>query len=208
MPISIVLADDHGLIRAGLRALLSSEPDMLVIGEAQDGDGALELVEQLQPDLLLADISMPGPTGIEIATQLARFGCATRVLVVSVYEDAALVARAMAAGAKGYLAKRGIERELISAVRAVSAGDSYVPSEMRGVASGETVRALVTPDCLNKDERRLLGMVAHGYSQQQMARELGVNVAAVERQRNALNQKLGLCSRVDQVRYAHEYGLL
>jgi two-component system, NarL family, response regulator NreC len=208
MSITIVVADDHGLIRAGLRALLSGEPDMRVIGEAPDGCEALKLVEQLQPDLLLADICMPGPSGIEIAAELARRGCATRVLVVSVYEDATLVARALAAGARGYLAKRGIEAELLSAVRTVNSGGTYIHSEVRGIAPAEAARALVTPDLLSEDELTLVCLVAHGYSQQQIARELHMSAAALEGRRSELTQKLGLISRVDLVRYAREYRLM
>jgi DNA-binding NarL/FixJ family response regulator len=181
---------------------------MLVIGEAQDGYQALELVEQLQPDLLLADISMPGPTGIEIAARFCRMGCPTRVLVVSVYEDATLVAQAMAAGARGYLAKRSVENELVGAVRAVSCGGTYVHSEMRGVTTGERRVALVTPRCLSESEGRLLRLLAHGYSEQQIAGQLGLSPAAVGEQRSELSQKLGLRSQVDLVRYAHEYGRL
>jgi DNA-binding NarL/FixJ family response regulator len=206
--IRIVLADDHAVVRAGLRALLSTEPDLQVTGEAADGQPALRLVEELRPDVLLSDISMPGPTGIEIAATLHKQGSQTCVLVVSMYDDPALAAEAIAAGAKGYLTTLAIEQELITAIRRVHAGQTYIQSDLRSGTAAEARRALPTPDRLTQDERMLVQLLAHGYSRHQIAERLDLSPAALEQRRMELTQKLGLCSRVELVRYAHEYQLL
>jgi two-component system, NarL family, response regulator NreC len=205
--ISIILVDDHSVIRAGLRSLLNVEPDLQVVGEAGDGHTALRLVEQLRPDVLLADISMPGPTGIEIAAALQKQASQTLVLIVSMYDDPALAAEAIAAGAKGYLTKRAIEQELIKAIRRICAGQTYIQSDVQG-GTVEAPRNLPPPDDLSQDERRLVSLLAHGYSRHQIAEQLGLSPAELEQRRTELAQKLGLCSRVELLRYAHEYQLL
>ncbi len=129
MPITIVIADDHGLVRAGLRNLLNAEAGFHVIGEAADGDSALGLAGKLQPDILLADLSMPGADGIEIARALRAQASATRVMLVTMHEDDGLVREASAAGARGYISKRAAEAELIRAVRVVASGGEWLPCQ-------------------------------------------------------------------------------
>lgn len=127
MPIAIILADDHGLLRAGLRNLLNAEADFRVVGEAADGDIALRLALEGEPDVLLADLCMPGASGIEIARALHAQASTTRVLIVSMHEDSGLVREAAGAGAAGYVSKRAAETELIQAVRVVAAGGTWWP---------------------------------------------------------------------------------
>ena len=131
MSISVLIVDDHTVLLAGLRALLSAEPDLQVIGQASNGTEALRLANQLQPDVVLGDINMPGASGIEVAQQLRGQLPRTRVLILTMYEDANLIEQAMRAGARGYIAKRAVESVLIDGVRAVARGDIYVQSGLR-----------------------------------------------------------------------------
>jgi DNA-binding NarL/FixJ family response regulator len=124
--IRVLIADDHRLLRAGLRSLLAAEPDMQVVGEAADGTDALQLALELRPDVLLADISMPGPDGIELARWISRELPTTRVLMVSMHEDVRLVQDALAAGAAGYVSKRAAEADLVTAIRTVASGEVYL----------------------------------------------------------------------------------
>ncbi len=126
MSFRILIADDHDVLRAGLHALLSIEPDLEVVGEAADGREALHLARELNPDIVLLDLVMPGLGGIEVTRQLKKLLPDTRVLILTVHEDASLASEAMQAGAAGYLIKRAVESELINAIRAVCRGDLYV----------------------------------------------------------------------------------
>jgi two-component system response regulator NreC len=126
MAFRILIADDHGVLRAGLRALLSVEPDLEVVGEAADGREALRLAHELNPDLVLLDLVMAGLGGIEVTRQLKKLLPDTRVLILTVYEDATLASEALQAGAAGYLIKRAVESELINAIHAVCRGDLYL----------------------------------------------------------------------------------
>ncbi len=126
MAFRILIVDDHGVLRAGLHALLSVEPDLEVVGEAADGREALRLARELKPDLVLLDLVMAGLGGIEVTRQLKKLLPDTRVLILTVYEDASLASEALQAGAAGYLIKRAVESELINAIRAVCRGDLYL----------------------------------------------------------------------------------
>lgn len=126
MPIRILIADDHEVMRAGLRAMLEDEPDHEVVGEAASGEEALRLANLHQPDILLCDIGMPGMDGIEVTRQLKQQNTHTQVLILSVYEDGSLLREAIKAGASGYIIKRAVEDELLAAIRAVSRGDMYI----------------------------------------------------------------------------------
>ncbi len=130
MAVSIVLADDHAVLRGSLRYILTCEGDLQVVGEAEDGQGALALAEQLQPDILLADINMPGPDGIEVTRILRQKLPSVRVLVLTMYDDRATLREVMAAGAGGYVPKRMAVEELVKAVRTVAAGESYWPAHL------------------------------------------------------------------------------
>jgi two-component system response regulator NreC len=126
MSFRILIADDHGMLRAGLRALLGIEPDLEVVGEAADGRETLRLARELNPDIVLLDLVMPGLGGIEVTRQLKKLLPDTRILILTVHEDASLAREAMQAGAEGYLIKRAVESELIDAIHAVCRGDLYL----------------------------------------------------------------------------------
>lgn len=125
-PLRVLLADDHALVRSGLRLILELQPDIVVVGEAEDGAQALALAAELQPDLLLTDITMPPPDGIEVARRIAAELPGIKTVVVSMHEDSQIMREAMAAGASGYLIKRSIPSELTDAIRVVAAGGQYV----------------------------------------------------------------------------------
>lgn len=207
MTTNIVIADDHGLVRAGLRMLLNGEPDFCVVGEAEDGQSALRIVGELEPDVLIADVSMPPPTGIELAALLRSRESATRVLIVTMHEDHALAMEAKQAGAAGYLTKRSLEAELSAAVRAVAPGGSYWQLDAEsGQARGHEEHA--APEILGDADRRLLRLVVNGYTDRQIAEELGQSREAVEKARLALMGRLGLHSRASLLRFAQDHGLV
>ena len=212
MPIRILIADDHGVLRAGLRALLNAEPDLEVVGEAADGHEALRLTKALHPDILLLDISMPGPGGIEVTQRVKQTLPGTRILILTVHEDEGLLREAIRAGAAGYIVKRAVESELINAIHAVWRGDLYVhPAMTRALLKdlqppSSPERTPVEP--LTPRETEVLRLIAQGYTNRQIAEKLTISVRTVETHRANITGKLGLRSRVELVRYAREHGLL
>ncbi|MFQ5340878.1 MAG: response regulator [Anaerolineae bacterium] len=212
MPIRILIADDHGVLRAGLRALLNAEPDVEVVGEAADGHEVLRLARALNPDVVLLDISMPGPGGIEVTRQVKQALPDTRVLILTVHEDESLLREAIQAGAAGYIIKRAVESELINAIHAVWRGDVYIhPAMTRALLQDvapphATDETLVEP--LTRRETEVLQLIAQGYTNRQVAETLTISVRTVETHRANLMDKLGLRSRVELVRYAREHNLL
>jgi DNA-binding NarL/FixJ family response regulator len=210
MPISVVIADDHGVLRGGLRALLKAESDLEVIGEAADGYVALTLVSALHPDVLLADISMPGPSGIDIAAKLHKDASPTRVLILTMHEDGSLLNEAMRAGAAGYIVKRAVEADLINAIRIVAAGGEFVqpnPSlAMTLPSSSSTTGGDGSP--MTDLEQVALRLIAQGHTTRQIADHLCVDTATVDGLRASLLRKLGLRGRIDLTRYAREHGLI
>ena len=218
MNISILIADDHGVLLAGLRALLSAEPDMQVVGQASNGVEALRLAAQLQPDVVLADINMPGASGIEIARQLSGRAPRMRVLILTMYEDPNLIAQAMRAGARGYIAKRAVERELIDGVRAVARGEIYIQSQLResaleGAHPGHQAAKIGSGAQgnlgeLSDQERELLALMVTCATSHEAAEALGLDRAELEKLRNSLGDKLDLHSRVEWARFAREHGLI
>ena len=210
--IQILIADDHGVLRAGLRALLNAEPDLEVIGEAADGDETLRAAWELQPHVVILDLSMPGPGGIEVIRQLKHVLPETRVLVLTVHEDDSLLREAIRAGAAGYVTKRAVESELINAIRAVWRGDIYVhPAMTRALLSGlqpSENEEQAPAEVLTPRETEVLRLIALGYTNRQIAEALSISIRTVETHRSNIMGKLGLRSRVDLVRYARDHGLL
>jgi two-component system response regulator NreC len=212
MPIKILLADDHGILRAGLRNLLNQAPDMLVVGEAPDGHRALQMAEQLQPDLILMDVSMPGMGGIEALQCLNKRMPATKVLILTIHEDEGLLREAIRAGASGYVVKRAAESELINAINTVMNGDIYIhPTMTRAL-----IKDLVPPPAskrmnemtLTHRELEILALIARGYTSAQIAERLSLSPRTVEGHRANLMGKLDLHSRVELVEFAEQHGLL
>jgi two-component system response regulator NreC len=216
MSIRILIVDDHGVLRAGLRALLSAESDFEVVDDAANGTDALRLATELVPDVVLLDMSMPGPNGIEVTRQLKKMLPETRVLILTVHEDETMLQEAIRAGASGYILKRAVESELIDAIQAVWRGDLYVhPAMTRALL--KAISPVMQPpqgsqegpiEALTPREAEVLRLIAQGYTNRQMADHLSISVRTVESHRANLMGKLGLRSRVDLVRYAKENNLI
>lgn len=212
MTIRILIADDHGLIRDGLRSLLSSEPGMEVVGEATDGYEALSLSKELGPDVVLMDISMPSMGGIETTRRLRESLPETRVLILTVHEDHSLLQEALRAGASGFIIKRAVRLELVTAIQAIQRGEIYIhPAMMHGLVRDLTP---ISPtktagvEALTPREVDVLRLLAGGLTNRQIAERLGISRRTVEGYRASLMSKLDLHSRMDLMNYAEEHGLL
>jgi two-component system response regulator NreC len=209
-PIRILIADDHAVLRSGLRMLIDAQADMEVVGEAGDGEEAARRARDLRPDVALMDLSMPGPGSGEAIRQVLKASSTTRVLVLTMHDDPAYVAAAMAAGAVGYVVKKAADSELLIAIRAVFGGRTFVdvtkPLVRGTIASGSgTVRPLKR---LSRREREVLRLLAQGHSNQQAADSIRVSVKTVETYRTRLREKLGLKGRPELYRFAVESGIL
>lgn len=214
MPIRILLADDHNVMRAGLRSLLNAESDFVVVGEVSDGSRVLELASTLNPDLVLMDLSMPNQGGIETTRRLKEVLPNIRVLILTVHEDETLLRSAIQAGASGYVIKRAVEDELIAAIRAISQGDMYIhPAMTRALlkdltpASSPERKTQLEPT-LTKREIEILHLIARGHTNSQIAQILSLSPRTVEGHRANLMGKLNLHSRVELVEFAEQHGLL
>lgn len=215
MKIRVLLADDHAVLRAGLRMLINAQPDMEVAGEASSGEEALRLARELTPDLVLMDISMPGAGGIEATAQIRRDCPKVRVLALTMHDDPAYLRSVLAAGGSGYVLKRAADTELLSAIRITHRGETYLAPSLAGAVVQEVLgrkakkgEGDVPGDTLSEREREVLRLVAQGHTNQQVADRLALSVKTVETYRARLMEKLGLKSRADLVRYALSTGLL
>jgi two-component system response regulator NreC len=211
MSLRILLADDHGVLRAGLRALLNAEEDLEVIGEAADGAQVLRLARQLKPDLVLMDISMPGTDGLEATRQLQAELPEVRVLLLTVHEDDGLLQEAIRSGASGYILKRAAESELINAIHVVDRGDIYVHPSMTRALFEEQHKNMpinAVEATLTLREIEVLKLIAQGHTNRQVGEILHLSMRTVESHRANLMAKLNLTSRVELVRYALKHGLL
>lgn len=213
MPIRILLADDHAVLRAGLRALLETDEEFHVVAEAGDGDQTLRLVAKLEPDVVLFDLEMPGPGGIETTRRIVESAPKSRVLVLTAYEEDALVREAMAAGASGFIVKRAVESELLNAIRAVHRGQVYVHPFVLGALLKPPPPKVAPPkvrdhDGLTSREVEVLRFIAKGYTNRQVADALKLSIRTVESHRANLMGKLGMETRVQLVNYATEHKLL
>jgi len=211
MSIRILIADDHGVMRAGLRAVLEDELDLQIVGEATNGEEALHLASQLQPDIILLDIGMPGIDGIEVTRRLRRLSPQTQALILTVYEDERLLSEAIQAGASGYVIKRALEEELLSAIRAVSRGDMYIhPAITRLLVKGInpiTESKKNSLGSLTPREQEVMGYIVRGYTNRQIAESMYISVRTVEGHRASLFSKLGIKTRVELVELAERYNL-
>lgn len=212
-PIRILLVEDHAVVRAGLRMLLAADPDMVIVGEAENGLQGVTLAEELRPDIVLMDISMPDMNGIEATRRIKKSCPDAAVLALTMHEDDQYFFAMLAAGASGYVPKRAAPNDLIAAIRAVHSGGVFLfPSVARLLVadylskreSGMT-REL---DALTEREREVLTLIAEGKTNQEIADALVISVKTVNRHRENIMAKLNLHSRVELVRYAIEKGLI
>ncbi len=212
MTISILVVDDHAVVRAGLRALFQSDPSLRIAGEAAGGLEAISLVEKLRPDVLVLDLSMPDMDGILVTKELHEKYPDIRILILTVHEDEALLREAMKSGASGYILKYAAEKELIEAINRIISGEMYVDPKMLPSLFTEEQNPTRSPDDLVEPltprEIGVLKLIVEGYTNRQMGIELGISVRTVEGHRANLYGKLGLRSRVELVRYAKRHGLI
>ena len=204
----VLLADDHALVRAGMRALLAELPGIEVVAETGDGRETLRLVRERKPDIALLDISMPELNGLEVVGRIARDHPNTRAIILSMHGDDESVRRALVAGAAGYLLKNSDRRELELALRAVARGDTWLsPSLTKRVVA--TYMQGASPDAvLTPRQREVLQLVAEGHSNKEIASRLNVALKTVETHRTELMDRLGIHGVASLVRYAIQVGLV
>ena len=212
--IRIVLADDHKLMRSGLRVLLEQQPDLTVMGEASDGREAVALVASQRPDVLVMDIGMPSLNGIEAAAQITQSNPEAAIVMLSMHSDESYVLRALKAGAKGYLLKDSAEADLIRAVRAVAEGKSFFSPAVSRVLLDDYVRKLNRSgtedpyELLTPREREVLQLVAEGKSNKEVAQLLNLSVYTVETHRSNIMEKLNLHGVPELILYAVRKGII
>jgi DNA-binding NarL/FixJ family response regulator len=209
-----LLADDHGIVRRGLKSLLESQPGLEVVGEAADGLEALRLCSELSPDLLIVDISMPLMNGIEVASRAQKVEPAPAVIILSMHADESYIMRALGAGARGYLVKDATDEDLLPAVRAVAAGKPFFSPTVAAVLMEDYVRQLRARglsdsyELLTDREREVLQLLAEGRSNKEVASLLDVGLSTVETHRANLMQKLNLHNTAEIVLYAVRKGII
>ncbi|GJM42143.1 MAG: DNA-binding response regulator [Ardenticatenaceae bacterium] len=212
--IKLILADDHAVVRSGLRMLLDAQPDMEIVGEAESGAEALLLVKSLQPDIILMDIQMPGMNGIEATRQIKEIGGDTAVLALTMHEDDQYFFEMLQAGASGYLPKRVAPDELVRAIRTVSRGEVFLHPSLAtrlvqsylGGDAGDSAITLVSD--LTPREQEVLILIAEGLTNPEIAEKLVISVKTVDRHRENLMRKLNLHNRIELVKYALRHGLI
>jgi DNA-binding NarL/FixJ family response regulator len=210
----VVIAEDHTILREGLRALLSAESDLEVVGEADDGRQAIRRVEELGPDLILTDLSMPKMNGVEAIREIKKHAPETKVLALTVHKAEEFILEVLQAGADGYILKDASSEELIMAIKSVLGGKRYLsPSVSQMVIEGylegrKSFRSSSPWDTLTKREREILKLIAEGHKNKEIADYLYISVKTVEKHRANLMKKLGLHSAAALTAYAMERGLI
>jgi DNA-binding NarL/FixJ family response regulator len=213
MPTTIVLADDHPIVRRGLRAVLEHEPDFSIVGTASDGMEALRLTERLRPDVLILDLMMPGLSGLEVMRILRERSLRSRIVVLSMHSTRAFIAQALQNGAIGYVLKDSAEEDLSRAVRQAAAGRPFLSPPVTETA----IRAYIElsksssfdpHDTLTPRQREVLQLTAEGKTNGEMAARLNISQRTVENHRAILMQKLGLRNQTDLIRHAIRHGMI
>jgi two-component system response regulator NreC len=212
-PISVVLADDHAMFRAGLSALIGLEDDIEVVGEASNGDEAVDQARRLKPDVVVMDISMPGSGGLEATRRIAALGLDSRVLVLTVHAEEEYLVPVVQAGASGYLTKTSADRELIDALRTVARGQVYLPPRATTLLLREYKKMVHDDDArdlqmLSTREQEVLALTAEGYSSREIGQKLFISPKTVDTYRSRITSKLGLDHRSELVRFSLRTGLL
>ena len=205
--IRVLLVDDHAILREGLRARLELEPDLQVVGEAEDGRAAVEQARQLHPDVVVMDISMPLLNGIEATRQIKCLPDKIEVLVLSMHDDEGYIRQALTAGALGYILKDADARELIDAIRAINKGEAVLSSAITRLVIEDYLRfGEIRPtdenDCLTPREREVLQLIAEGYTNKQIAKMLNISIKTVQVHRTNMMKKLDLHDRGELIKYA------
>src|SRR5580704_5159524 len=210
-----MIADDHAILRSGLRLLVNAQADMEVVSEAPDGELAVRAASETRPDVTLMDLTMPRTGGMRALQEIVRNCRKTRVLVLTMHDDPAYLRSALAAGASGYLLKRAVDAELLAAIRAVHRGGTYVDPRLANVLvqdvlakKGTRAEAKRPVNILSDRELQVLRLVARGHTSSQIAKEIFVGVKTVETYRSRFAEKLGLRTRSDVIRFAVQMGLL
>ena len=207
--IRILLADDHAVVRQGFRLILSGQTDMEIVGEAGDGNQAVEQAEKLKPDVVVMDVAMPNLNGIEATRRLAAAAPHTRVLALSMHKDSVYVREILRAGAKGYLLKDSIDRDLLDAVRAVAKGEAYLSPAIADSVLTDYRKHVTDPlDLLTNREREVLQLIAEGKTNKDIAQSLNLSVYTVDAHRGHIMEKLNLHSTGELVRFAMRAGLV
>jgi DNA-binding NarL/FixJ family response regulator len=205
----ILLADDHAVVRQGFKMLLSAQPDMEIVGEAANGREAVDSAESLRPDVVVMDVAMPELNGIEATRRLAASAPHTRVIALSMHKDSVYVREILRAGARGYLLKDSGAEDLVSAIRAVAKGESYLSPAVSNAVLDDYRRHVTNPiDLLTSREREVLQMLAEGKTNKEIAGVLNLSVYTVDAHRGRIMEKLNLHSINDLVRFAVRNGII
>lgn len=215
MTTRILLADDHALLRSGLRLLINNQPDLTIVGEANDGTEAWAQAKELKPDLILLDLNMPGLDGLSVLPMLRKEVPEARILILTMHDDASYLHETLRAGASGYVLKKAVDNELLMAIRAVMRGETYVHSAMTGKLLQNFIPDAATPKAeenpwklLSEREYDVLRLVALGYTNAEIAETLYLSVKTVETYRARGMDKLELQTRAQLVRLALKHGIL
>jgi len=211
--IRLVVADDHAILRSGLRMLINAQPDMEVVGEASDGIEAVQAIQKANPDVAILDVTMPRSGGLDAIKEVVIRNRSTRILLLTMHEEPAYLRTALAAGAAGYVLKKSVDADLLSAIRAVYKGRTYVDSELaeilvRDAFNKEGSTGSAANSVLSDRELQVLKLVAEGFSSREIAEQIYISTKTVETYRARFAEKLGLKSRAQIVRYALNLGLL
>ena len=211
--IRVLIADDHAMVREGIRMILVAQPDIKVVGEASDGIRAIEEIRQLDPDLVLMDIAMPGLGGLEATLEIRKSFPRTRILVLSQYDSREYVYRLLKAGASGYILKSAAGKELVAAIRAVNEGGSFLDPSIastviEGYVKGAAAEGESAYEELTDREKQVLKLIAEGYTSKQIADALFLSVKTVMVHRANVMEKLNIHNRTDLIKYAIGKGLI
>jgi DNA-binding NarL/FixJ family response regulator len=212
-PIRVVIADDHAILREGIKVLLQGQSDIVVVGEAEDGRQAVQRCQELRPDVVLMDIAMPGLGGYEATLEIRRLMPNIRVLVLTQYDNKEYVLRFLRAGAAGYLVKKAVGTELVSAIRAVARGETYLHAAIAGAVvedylGGDHTSEENVYDRLSEREKQVLKLIAEGSTNKEIASVLDIAVKTVMAHRTNLMAKIGAHSRTDIFKFALRNGLI
>ncbi len=211
--IRVILADDHHLVRQGMRALLEKANDIEILAEVENGQEAVKLTKDLVPDVLIMDINMPRLSGIQAAEKISRFELPTQVVILSMHSDKSLVRQALRNGVRGYLLKRSVIEELLLAIRAAQRGELYLSPAVSNYITADFLAGKIDPDTraydqLSTREREVLKLVAEGHTNKSIAQEMDISVKTVEKHRANVMSKLNVQDLTGLVRIALKQGLI